>query len=62
MIETEKGYYVFVEKDSIVHQVPIQVEDIVEDKMVVSGLKPGDHLVVVGQRNVADQDTVMIVK
>lgn len=61
VVESEQGYFVFIEKNSVVHKVPVKVENIVENKLVISGLNPGDHLVVVGQRNIADQDTVTVI-
>lgn len=62
VIETEKGFFVFVERNSVAYRIPVEVENIVGNQMVIAGIRPGDHLIVVGHRNIADQDTVRVIQ
>ncbi|GAB4168995.1 MAG: efflux RND transporter periplasmic adaptor subunit [Calditrichia bacterium] len=62
VLESEKGFSVFLENNNVVKRVPVEVENIIRDSMVISGLNPGDHLVVLGHRNIADNDTVEVIQ
>ena len=62
VVQTLKGPIVFTEKDGIVHSVPVTLGGLTGDKVtVLDGLRAGDRVVVVGQRDVADGQAVEVV-
>jgi len=63
IISRNDEHYVFVEKDGVVEKRPVET-GIMEKWMVevTSGLKPGEHVVVEGHRDVEDGRAVKVVK
>lgn len=61
LVESENGWYVFVRDGDVARKILVRQEAIYEDHVMVSGLKPGSELIYVGQRNLSDGDSVMVV-
>lgn len=61
IIESENGRYVFIEKDRHAHSVPVSILAVYEDSVLVDGLQPSQHLVVVGQRELTNDDALEII-
>ncbi len=58
LIETDKGWFVFVEEDRTARRVPVTQVAVNDSAVMVEGLKAGQKLVVVGQRNLSDGDPI----
>ena len=62
IVQTLQGSIVFVEKDGVVHSVPVALGGLGGDKVtVLDGVRAGDRVVVVGQRDIADGQAVEVV-
>jgi RND family efflux transporter MFP subunit len=61
LIESESGWYVYVRDGNVARRVKINYLDIDQDKVLVEGLQPGQELIVVGHRDLADGDTINVV-
>ena len=61
LIESENGWYVYVRDGNVARRVRINYLDISQDKVLVEGLQPGQELIVVGHRELADGDTISVV-
>ena len=62
LMESEKGWYVFITDGNIAKKAPVTQEAIYRDKVAVKGLQAGQQLIYIGQRNLSDGDTISIVK
>lgn len=62
VIESEKGRYVFVENDNIAHKLPIEFLAVSGDSVLVDGLQPDQHLIVVGHQELSDGDLLKVVQ
>lgn len=52
---------VFVEKDGVVHATPVELNAVQGDRVhVLSGLEPGDRIVVMGHRELTDGEAVLV--
>jgi len=55
--------FIFVEKNNVVEKRYVKLGKDIDDKVIIlNGLKAGDKLVVVGQQNLADKESVNVVK
>ncbi|HPO10278.1 MAG TPA: efflux RND transporter periplasmic adaptor subunit [bacterium] len=62
ILQTLDGYVVFVEKDGVVHSRQVTLGYIRGDRVIaLKGLEAGEHIVVVGQQDVADGQQVEVV-
>lgn len=62
VIESEQGRFVFVAENDQARKVPIQMLVIYEDSVLVNGLEPGKVLIVMGQQELTDGDSLLIVR
>lgn len=63
VLEREHGSIVFVEKDGVAVQQPVKTGEMIqEDVQVISGLKKGDRIIVVGQDLLTHNEPVNVVK
>ncbi|HHM02320.1 MAG TPA: efflux RND transporter periplasmic adaptor subunit [Caldithrix abyssi] len=62
IIESENGRFVFLRKDAVAKRKPVTVEAINGDRALVGGLQPGEQLVIVGQRQVSEGDTLNVIQ
>lgn len=62
LIESEKGWYVYIAQENRAKKVPVIQEAIYENSVLVDGLSPDQQLIVVGQRNLSDGDLLEVVK
>lgn len=60
VIETEQGRFVYLEKDRQALKMPISLKAIYQDSALVEGLQPDQKLVVVGQQQLTDGDSLMV--
>ncbi|MEL6820321.1 MAG: efflux RND transporter periplasmic adaptor subunit [Calditrichota bacterium] len=60
LMESEKGWYVFLADGEAAKRRMVEKLSVYEDKVQVEGLKKGDRLVVVGQQELAEGDTLQI--
>jgi hypothetical protein len=58
LIETDRGWFVFVEENSRARRVPVTQIAVNDTVVLVEGLQAGQKLVVVGQRSLGDGDPV----
>lgn len=61
LMESEKGSYVFIEKDQVAKLVPVQIIATYEEQIAVRGLEKDQHLIVVGQQDLTEGDFLLIV-
>ncbi|MBT4290243.1 MAG: efflux RND transporter periplasmic adaptor subunit [Deltaproteobacteria bacterium] len=63
VLDRERGSVVFIENDGEVLLKPVTVGQMIKDEVqILSGIKLGDKLVVVGQNLLADKEKVNVVK
>lgn len=62
LMESESGWYVFVEENGRARKVPVKQVAIYENQVAVEGLSPGQHLIVVGHRELGEDDPVKVVQ
>jgi len=62
VIESEQGRFVFVAENEQAHKVPVELLAIYEDSVLVNGLDPGKALIVMGQQDLTDGDSLLIVQ
>ncbi|MGH1363606.1 MAG: efflux RND transporter periplasmic adaptor subunit [Calditrichia bacterium] len=60
MMESETGWYVFVAEGISAKKRMVKQQSVYEDKVLVTGLVKGDELVVVGQQELAEGDTLQV--
>ena len=61
LIESENGWYVYVREGNVARRVKIKYLDISQDNVLIEGLQPGQELIVVGHRELADGDSISVV-
>lgn len=61
LIQSEEGWYVFVSNSHHAKRIYVKKEAVYENRVLVSGLEPGQELVVVGHHDLSDGDSVQIV-
>jgi membrane fusion protein (multidrug efflux system) len=61
LVQTEYGWYVFVENSGQVKRIEVQQLAIHEDRVLVHGLTAGQSLIVVGQQDLSDGDVVEVI-
>lgn len=62
IIQSENGRYVFVEDGNKARKNPIQFIAVSEDSVLVDGLQPNQHLIVLGHHKLTDGDSVRIIE
>jgi len=62
IIESEKGRYVFLNDAGIARKQRVFIREISADNVLVDSLRAGQQLVVLGQRQISDGDSLRIVK
>ena len=60
LVESEKGWHVFIEENSRARQVAVNKVAVYRDQVMVDGLSRGQQLVVVGQQELSDGDSLLI--
>lgn len=61
IISTDRERYVFVESEGVAELRPVEIGFIQGDQVqIAQGLNPGDRLIIVGQRDLRDQDPVNV--
>ncbi len=58
LIESEQGWYVFVEESGRALKVAVQKLAVYEDTVLIEGLKAGQKLITVGHQNLSEGDPV----
>ncbi|MFZ0391023.1 MAG: efflux RND transporter periplasmic adaptor subunit [Calditrichia bacterium] len=61
VIETEQGRYVFVSDGGVAKKVMVDLQAVYQDSVFVNGLSSGQKLVVVGQQELTDGDSLELV-
>ncbi len=61
LIQSEEGWYVFVSNSHHARKIYVEKEAVYENRVLVSGLEPGQQLVVVGHHELSDGDSLQIV-
>lgn len=62
LVQSEEGWYVFVENDGRANRVDVQKVAIYEDRVMVDGLFPGQNLITVGHHDLSDGDYIQVVE
>jgi membrane fusion protein (multidrug efflux system) len=62
VIESEKGRYVFVETNNRARKTPIEFIAVSGDSVLVNGLQPNQHLIVLGHHELTDGDSLQVVR
>ncbi len=62
IIESESGRFVYLKNGAVAQKQNVTIEAINEDRALVSGLQANQELIVVGQRQVADGDTLIVIQ
>ena len=62
VIESEKGRYVFVENNNRAAKIPIEFVAVSGDSVLVNGLQPNQHLIVLGHHELTDGDSLQVVQ
>ena len=62
LVESEKGWYVFLRDGDQARRVAVQQQAIYQNKVLVDGLKAGQELIVVGQRDLSNEDPIKVVE
>ncbi len=60
LIESEQGWYVFVEESGRAHKVTVHKLAVYEDTVLVEGLEAGQKLITVGHQNLSEGDPVAV--
>ncbi len=61
LMESEKGWYVFIREGDTAKKIFVRQEAIYGDEVMISGVAPGAELIYVGQRDLSDGDTIIVV-
>ncbi|RMH61519.1 MAG: efflux RND transporter periplasmic adaptor subunit [Calditrichaeota bacterium] len=61
IIESEKGRFVFMEDQNIARKHAVTLNAISGDSALVAGINAGDRLIIAGQRQVSDGDSVHVI-
>ncbi|MCB0268502.1 MAG: efflux RND transporter periplasmic adaptor subunit [Calditrichia bacterium] len=61
LVESEKGWYVFVKDGAVAKRVAVQQEAINQNNVMVNGLKSGQQLIYVGHRELTDGDSIEVI-
>lgn len=61
VIVSEEGRYVFIEENNKAKKMPVDLVVVYKDSVLVDGLVEGQHLVVVGQQELSDGDSLTVV-
>lgn len=62
VIESEKGRYVFVEDNNRAMKIPVEFIAVSEDSVLVDGLQPNQHLIILGHHELTEGDSLEVVK
>lgn len=62
LMQSEEGWYVFVENDGRVKRIDVQKVAIYGDRVLVNGLSPGQNLIIVGHKDLSDGDYIQVVE
>ncbi len=62
IIESESGRFVYLRQGDVAQKQHITIEAINGDQALVSGVEAGQELIVVGQRQVSDGDTLTVIQ
>ena len=61
LVKRETGMLIFVEKDGVVEARPVEIGAIEKDQVeILSGLTPGEYVVVIGQKDLASGERVQV--
>lgn len=61
LIESEDGWHVMISNDSHARRVPVSKLAVYQTQVLVDGLNPGQKLIVVGQQELSDGDSLQII-
>ncbi len=62
IIESESGRFVYLKDDAVAKKQNITIEAINGDHALVSGVRAGQELIVMGQRQLSDGDTLLVIQ
>jgi membrane fusion protein (multidrug efflux system) len=62
LMQSEEGWFVFVENDGRAKRIDVQKVAIHEDRVLVDGLSPGQNIVTVGHQDLSDGDFIEVVE